>query len=422
VNRSATPKLRAYTSVTAFGLVGALVLGRPELAALVAPLAVFLAVGLVLAPDPLYELRVALDPPTAVEGQEVELRVEAHCVRPADRLEIEAVASPGISFEPPSVLLRLRAGEERHLRIGARCDRWGAFAIGDLMLRAHDRLGLFRYESRGRTSIPVKVYPRREQLRTLLRPGHTMRSVGSLVSRELGDGIELAEVRPFRPGDRIHSMNWRASARKGGLWVTDRHPERNADVVIFVDAFTNLVSSDASSLDVAVRAAAAIAEAHLAIRDRVGLVSFGGTLRWLTPGSGRRQFYRIVDALLDTQLSLSYAWKGIDVLPPRTLPPRALVVALSPLMDERALEALFDLRGRGVDLVVLEIPPERFIRVAETDTERLARRIWALKRDVLRHRLERLGVPVGVWREDVAIEEVFGEVRAFRRRTDALHA
>jgi uncharacterized protein (DUF58 family) len=422
VTREATPKLRAYTWAAALGLVGALALGRPELAALVAPMAVFLLVGLSLAPDPLYEIRAALDLPTAIEGQELELGIEVRCVRPADRLEIEAVAPLGFSFEPSSVFLRLGAGEERHLKIRVRCARWGAFVIGDLMQHAHDRFGLFRYESRGGTRIPVKVYPHREQLRTLVRPGHTMRSVGSLVSRELGEGIELAEVRPFRPGDRIHSMNWRASGRKGGLWVTDRHPERNADVVIFVDAFTNLVSSDASSLDAAVRAAAAIAEAHLAIRDRVGLVSFGGTLRWLMPGSGRRQFYRIVDALLDTQLSLSYAWKGIDVLPPRTLPPRALVVALTPLVDERTLEALFDLRGRGVDLVVLEIPPERFIPGAETDTERLARRIWALKRDVLRHRLERLGVPVGVWRDDVTIEEVFGEVRAFRRQTVALHA
>jgi uncharacterized protein (DUF58 family) len=422
MTRSPTPKLRAYTLVAAFGLVGALALGRPELAVLVAPIAVLLVVGLTLAPDPRYEIRVAIDPSTAIEGQELELAVEIRCVHPADRLEIEPVAPSGVSFEPMRVRLRLGAGVERELHITCRCVRWGAFAVGDLALRAYDRFGLFRYDSRGGTSIPVKVYPRREQLRTLLRPGQTMRSVGSLVSRELGDGIEPAEVRPFRPGDRIHSMNWRASGRRGGLWVTDRHPERNADVVIFVDTFTNLVSGDASSLDVAVRAAGAIAEAHLAIRDRVGLVTFGGALRWLMPGSGRRQFYRIVDALLDTQLSLSYAWKGIDVLPPRTLPPRALVVALTPLVDERTLEALFDLRGRGVDLVVLEIPPERFIRGAVGDTERLARRIWLLKRDVLRHRLERLGVPVGVWREDASIEEVFGEVRAFRRQTFAVHA
>ena len=72
---------------------GALALGRPELAALVAPIAVFLVVGLALAPDPQYEVRVGLEPPTVIEGQELELGVEVRCVRPADSLEIEAVAS-----------------------------------------------------------------------------------------------------------------------------------------------------------------------------------------------------------------------------------------------------------------------------------------------------------------------------------------
>lgn len=330
---------------------------------------------------------------------------------------------PGLVAEPADVPLpRLAAGEHRTLTIPVRCRRWGAYVIGDLVLRARDRMGLFRYDAHRAAHMALKVYPSSERLRTLARPARTLQFVGSLVSREQGEGIELAEVRPFRPGDRIRSMNWRASARRGGLWVTDRHPERNADVVIFLDAFTELVSTNASSLDLAVRAATSVAEAHLAVRDRVGFVSFGGGLRWLVPGSGWRQRYRIVDALLDTQIMLSWAWKGIDVIPPRTLPPRALVIALTPLLDDRTVQALLDLRARGFDLVVLEIPPERFLGPARTDNERLARRIWALKRDVLRHRFERLGVSVAVWHEGASIEELMGEVGAFRRSALAARA
>ena len=232
--------------------------------------------------------------------------------------------------------MSLAGGEMRRLTIPTRCTRWGSFAIGAVTIRAYDRLGLFRYDARREAQIALKVYPSSERLRTLVRPARTLRLVGSLISREHEEGIELAEVRPFRPGDRVRSVNWRASARRGDLWV-DRHPERNADVVIFVDAYTDLVASDASSLEIAVRAAASIADAHLAVRDRVGLVTFGGALRWLVPGDGRRQLYRIVDALLDTQISVSYAWRDIDVLPVRTLPPRALVLALSPLLDERSI-------------------------------------------------------------------------------------
>ena len=73
-------------------------------------------------------------------------------------------------------------------------------------------------------------------------------------------------------------------------------------------------------------------------------------LNWLLPATGPRQLYRIVDAMLDTQIILSYAWQDLVVVPRRTLPPQALVVALTPLLDDRAATALLDLRARGFDL------------------------------------------------------------------------
>ena len=97
------------------------------------------------------------------------------------------------------------------------------------------------------------------------------------------------------------------------------HPERNTDVVIFLDTFVEARREDAGTLDLAVRAAATLAERYLAHRDRVGLVVFGGILNWLTPATGIVQRYRIVDALLDAEILLSYAWKDIDVVPRRTL-------------------------------------------------------------------------------------------------------
>ena len=123
------------------------------------------------------------------------------------------------------------------------------------------------------------------------------------------------------------------------------HPERNTDVVLFLDTFAEARREDRGTLDLGVRAAASLASLYLQEKDRVGVVSFGGVLNWLTVTSGTTQLYRIVDALLDAEIVLSYAWKDLDVIPPRTLPPRALVIALSPLLDERAVGALLDLRG-----------------------------------------------------------------------------
>ena len=89
----------------------------------------------------------------------------------------------------------------------------------------------------------------------------------------------------------------------------------------------------------------------------MALVSLGGELRWLTGSPGTRQLYRILDALFSSAVRPSFRWKGVTHLPRRLLPARALVIALTPLLDERGTSALLELRARGYDLAVLEISP-----------------------------------------------------------------
>ena len=158
-----------------------------------------------------------------------------------------------------------------------------------------------------------------------------------------------------------------------------------------------------------------MARRYLERRDRVGLVAFGGILRWLEPGGGLVQQYRLVDALLETGVEFSYAWKDVDVIPARTLPPRALVVAVTPLLDERSIGALLDLRGRGHDLVVLEISPEPFLEPGRDRSDLAALRLWRLQRAELRARFERLGAAVATLDDDVTMEEALEGVRAYRR-------
>ena len=234
-----------------------------------------------------------------------------------DGLEIVDGASP--------MTVRLEWDEERTIEVKLRCKRWGAHLVGELFLRAHDRLDLFGYEGTLDRRQPLKVYPRAEQLRSLVMPLETQVFTGNQVARNKGDGIEFADLRRYEHGDPLRRINWRASARRNELWVNESHPERNTDVIIFLDTFVEAREEEGeSTLDVTVRAAATLADRYLERKDRVGLISFGGYLNWLLPGSGLVQLYRIVDSLLDTEIILSYAWKSADVIPPRTLPPKAL--------------------------------------------------------------------------------------------------
>jgi uncharacterized protein (DUF58 family) len=323
------------------------------LVAVAAPFALVAAVGLFRVRRPQLEAEVAVDRERALEGEEVSVRLELEVDSGAERVEVLLELPRDLEVVAGSnpVLLHLPDGEPRQLTYRLRCARWGAFRIGRVYLRTYDAFGLFRQEVVLDQRLPLKVYPREETLQNLLRPVETQVFAGNHVARQRAEGIEFADLRAFVPGDRARQVNWRASARRGELWVNEQHPERNADVVFFLDSFAEARRAERSTLDQTLRAAATLVSGYLRQKDRVGFVSFGGRLNWLLPSTGAGQLYRIVDAMLDTQIVLSHAWKNVDVIPMGTLPPHALVIALTPLLDDRSANALLDVRGRGVGRV-----------------------------------------------------------------------
>ena len=417
MTRSFEPKLAWYTALAAAGLLGGLAARLPELVVLAAPFALAPAVGVLIARAPEVEATVELERERVLEDDELDVVVTLAAGTGAERVDVLLELPPGLSLAEGAnpVSVHLRDGETRDLRFRLHCDRWGGYAVGRVFLRARDPFAFVRWEQELDRRAPLKVYPREELVRTLLRPHDTQVFSGNHVAREKGEGIEFADLRPFVPGDRVRRVNWRASARRGELWVNEHHAERNADVVVFLDSFAELGQPGNSTLDDAVRAAAALVARYLRQKDRVGFVSFGGTLNWLLPTTGASQLYRIVDSMLDTRVALSFAWKNLDIIPRRTLPPRALVLALSPLLDDRAASALLDVHGRGFDLVVIEISPLRFLPSPRGAVAETAQRIWRLRREALRGQFERAGVPVAVWDEARPLAAALEEVTAFRQ-------
>jgi uncharacterized protein (DUF58 family) len=417
MTRSATPKVGAYTALAGLGLIAALVVGRPELAALAAPFALVLVAGLSLASEPRLEgAAFELDRERALEEETVDATLILRTERPIGRLELLLDLPEGLEAKAGNPrIIRLDWGQRRELELTLSCARWGGYVVGDFVLRSPDVSGLLVHDWRLGRPQPLKVYPRGEALQRLLRPLETQAFAGIQVPRARGEGIEFADVRPFVPGDRVRRVNWRATARRGEPWVTETHPERNSDVVIFLDTFLEARQRDESTLDSAVSAAASLATHYLREKDRVGLVAFGGVINWLHVSSGLVQLYRILDSLLDAEIFLSYAWKDIDLLPVRALPPEALVIALSPLLDERAVRTLLDLRARGFDLTVVEISPVPLASAGPDELDKLARRLWLLRREALRSRYLRLGVPVVEWGGDVPLQSALEEVRRFKR-------
>jgi uncharacterized protein (DUF58 family) len=412
-----SPKLALYAAFSACSFLAAIAFGRPELVALGAPFVLVLVVGLSLPAPARVAASLQLERLVAIEGDEIDGQLVVKAPAVAFELQLALILPDEVRVVDGSSrpLLRLRGGEERSLPIRLMCSRWGGYRVGDFILRARDRAGLRLRDTQSRGDLLIRVYPQTERLRSLVRPRETQPFAGNWVARTVGEGIEFADIRAFVPGDRASRINWRVSARRQELYVNEQYPERNSDVIIFLDSFAEARGREAGTLDLAVKAAYSLSEHYLATRDRVGLVSFGGLVRWLVPSSGATQLYRIVESLLETKVALSFAWKDISVLPPRSLTPQALVIALSPLLDERSVGALLDLRGRGFDAVVIELSPLAFAERERDPMTELAIRLWRLWRDVQRLRYEQLGVAVVEWDGERPLAAIMEEVKAFRR-------
>lgn len=414
---SLSPRVGVMLALAGAAAVAGLASGQPALAVLAAPFLLFVGVGLALARAPRLVARLQLEHDRLLEGQQTRVTVVLRNDGPAAvEYELSLARTAMLAIEPAgTMLLRIGAGRQTRLEFSAVPVRWGAHAVGPLVLHARDPLGIATWTRRIDERRTLRAFPREQRLRELVSPLRTQPFLGSHVARTRGEGIEFADIRPFSTGDRVRQVNWRATARRGSLYVTERHPEHASDVVLLIDTFAEARGGAGGTLDAAVRAAASLARAHLALRDRVALVDFGGTLQWLEPAFGAIQLYRIIDALLASEIAFSYAWRAVDSIPRRVLPPGALILAITPLLDERSIRLVTDLRTRGADLTVVEVSPLAHTPPGDSDIDHLGYRLWRLQRDALRARLQALGIGVAVWDDDETLGPALEGVNSFRR-------
>ena len=189
------------------------------------------------------------------------------------------------------------------------------------------------------------------------RHPHPVGLIGQNRSRRGGHGSEFFAIRPFQPGDRLRRVNWRTTLRTGEMHSVGTSAEEDSSVLILVDAVTDVGASggldgQASTLDVTVRAASALAAHHVRVGDRVGLRVLGRTGQVLGPGSGLRHQRRLQELLAQVQPG----WP--ESLSTRRLRLRiganSVVVVLSPLLTPDITTAMVTLTRRGLDVVCID--------------------------------------------------------------------
>jgi len=414
--RLAVPTVRLVALV----LFLALLLGRPELGLVALPLLLKLLRVALGRGVPEYLVDHTVSAERLFEGDEVTVTVTLTARSRVWLLELLEPLPPTVELASGRnrALFPLEPGQSGRWTYRLRFPGRGRFTLGTLYARVWDQSGLQVLEVRHADPKAVRVYPRVVPLRRLPPPLRTQTSVGNYVAPTFGEGLEPGEIRPFAPGDQVRHVNWRASLRLGKLYVTRYHQERNADVVLMLDTLSQVGRPPETSLDLCVRAAASLARAYLARKDRVGLIEYGGVIRWVRPGSGPAQLERFLDALVAAEPIFTYVRKDLAMVPPRVLPPQALVIALSPLLDPRFVDAVGDLAARGFDLVVLAPSPVDITRamLGRSPVDELACRLWAVERRTRVVELRRRGLVILDWSPAQPLELVLSPLGRHRRR------
>jgi uncharacterized protein (DUF58 family) len=386
---------RRLLTLAAAALLLALVTRNPALAGVAGPPLLLLGLGRVVPgrrgadggrPDRA-GVRVGLTSARMYEGEPAAVDVSVADNEHDARWAFE----PGRGIEPGSAL----AVNGQAARFTFEVPRWGKRKVGTITLVLHDRWRLS--EGRVTFTLPsVDCYPSPAAQRTEVVLSRLPNRLGEHRARVPGDGTEFNGIREFVPGDRQRAINWPATTRRGRLQVNTFAAERSQDVVVLVDATSDVGKPGESALDLGLRGAAGAARAYLNGRDRVGVITYQwGGAHWLAPSLGRRQLYKIIDVLLTADTG--YARGAVfSRLPRAALPPGSLVVAFSPLLDGRFVESLRDMRERGFSLIVVDVlntePPVRRLFA-----DSAARRIWRMEQQAIRFSLRELGVPVLPW-------------------------
>ncbi len=423
MTRHATDRLVVAAIFSTGGALLAVMGGVFEAALLVAPWAALLVLGLsqLTRQDPTVKVDVATDRLLVDDDVEVTTSVEGATG------SVHVVCLPSEGFWRPTTAGRSvgTAGVRDALtrRRATICcklpaTQWGTHDVGHVRVRVTEPYGLFQTHGVVGRSLMIRVHPTTAQLQKLLAPWLVRRVSGAHGSRSVGRGVEFAEVRPYAPGDSLRDINWRVSARCPELWVSQRHPDQATDVVLFVDSFVESGHDAHTVVGLAIQAAVALAESHLGVTDRVGLVDMGGIVRWVSPGTGRRQLQRLTDAMLSTGLWANAGRRDLRGVPAHVLPPRSFVVALTPLLDERFIDALFVLRGGGHDVAVIECAVAGLAgdgRAVSRPPD-LVETFWQAERQIVRDRLSEGGVAVATWRAGDHLETTVGELARLRQR------
>lgn len=404
----ASPLTLAIATCAGVALAAAVMGGRWQLVAFAAPLLGVLCSLSWQSPVPTVRVHAEPDAQRCFENEESRVRVWVTTDAGPAAVDLAVWAVDGMELEEIET-------DPQAKTVAAVAKRWGRYHLRarvDVVARG----GLLKGVGTADVA-DIIVFPLTPPQSTSIPQIELLDRLGAHLTRHIGPGVEYADIRLYVPGDQLRAVNWAVSARRGRLHVTQRLTDRAADVVVLIDTYRQPAGPATAATERVVRGAAQVVQTALRNGDRAGIVALGGNRpRWLGADIGQRQFYRVLDTVLDA--GERFETTTGTLAPRAAVPSGAIVIAFSTLLDTEFALALIDLRKRGhvvVAVDVLESSP------FEGEHDPLVVKMWALQRSAMYRDMATVGVDVLSWPSDRSLEQSMGalpdrRVRVRRRR------
>jgi uncharacterized protein (DUF58 family) len=345
-------------------------------------LAALVALDVIRAPRPA-SLQVEREVPAVSSLDRTDTaRIEVYnpLTRPLE-IGLRDAAPPTLGREPRTHRSVIPAEGRATLEAVLRPARRGYADLGPLTVRTAGPLRLAGRQEVMERPARIKVYPPlpgRAHVAQRIQRARSLQ-VGTRSSAFRGGGNEFDSLRDYHPDDEFRRIDWGATARAAKPITRVYREERDQHVILLVDAGRLMAGSlgATSRFELAIDAGFTLAELATYVGDRVGMLAFGSRVeRLIGPRSGREQSRQILDLLFDVEPTLDasdYPRAFATVL--SRYRRRALLVLLTELTDERAMEPLFAalpaLRARHLVVVAASQDPDvaRLARCVPVDAE-----------------------------------------------------
>ncbi|HLF97219.1 MAG TPA: DUF58 domain-containing protein [Methylococcaceae bacterium] len=356
------------------------------------------------------------------EPAHYEIRV-SHRGTTARLLETQPEYPAALEADNPLQRWRLAPGDRALRQLAIMPIALGAVPLGPLHVRVLGGFGLCWWSQRHDDGLTLQVVP--AALSHAAGPGNSR--AGDRRNRlQAGSGVDLLEMRDYRPGDLPHAIDWKATARRGKPVVRRFQRDQRLQLAVLVDCgrASRVHAGNMQRLQHYVNVAARLAELAARHDDQVGCLAYAQILLDRAPLAGGtaavQRARHLLGGLAATAEESNPLIAALEVR--RLIPHRGLVVFLTDIEQPEAASQLFkavQLLAARHQVLVASVQDPSIVAIGGQPAEgwldpyrQFAAQDYLRSRELTRQKLQRGGVAVVT----APVEHLDGQVLDYYRR------